>query len=100
MKYPPVTGQIFVNCGSSEVIIDGDPQGLRSLAKLCLALANVDQKKIKGLPDQGAREHIHLNPGTHLGNNSIRLVLGRAEDKTGELNPDYEPRTSKSANVG
>jgi len=51
MNYPSVTGQIFVNfhnnCGSAEVIIDGDPEGLRSLGKLCLALAEVDQKKLK-----------------------------------------------------
>jgi hypothetical protein len=75
-------------------------KGFVLLPSCVLLWLTLIKKKIKGLPDQGAREHIHLNPGTHLGNNSIRLVLGRAEDKTGELNPDYEPRTSKSANVG
>ena len=95
MKIPSVKGQIFVNfhsnCGRAEVIIDGDPQGLRYLAKICLALADVDQKKIRDLP-QFAREHLHLDPGIQLGENSARLILGRAENKYGELNLDYQPR--------
>ena len=101
MKTQSVKGQIFVNfhsnCGEPEVIIDGDPQGLRSLAKFCSALADVDQKKIKGLPEC-ASEHLHLNPGIHLGEKSARLILGRADDKSGELNPDYKPPKPRAKN--
>ena len=95
MKIPPAKGQIFVNfhsnSGKPEVIIDGDPEGLKFLAKVCMAPADVDQKKYKNF-SRFEREHLHLDPGIYLGENSARLILGRAEDKFGELNPDYQPR--------
>jgi len=103
MNYPEIKGQIFVNfhtnCGEPEVIIDGDPEGLRSLAKLRETVAKVDQRKIKDLPARFAREHAHLNPGIHLGKNSAALVLGRAEDKSGKLEPAYKPRKVSSAKI-
>ncbi len=103
MKYPPIKGQIFVqfssNEGRPEVYLDGDPAGLRSLAALCVALAEVDQAKIKELPEMFAREHVHLVPGIHLGKNSASLCVGRAEDKRGELDPTHEPRPSKAAKI-
>jgi hypothetical protein len=102
MKYPLVKGQIFVNfhsnCGSPEVVIDGDVEGLRSLSRLCKALADINQKRNKQTPTN-AREHIHLKPEIHLGKNSSSLVLGRADEKDGQLNPDYLPRKKAATKI-
>lgn len=54
-----------------EVLIHGDPEGLRSLAKLLLDLADTDQDNIDNLPI-GAREHIHLYPDFELSGSSCR----------------------------
>jgi hypothetical protein len=43
------------------ILIHGDPEGLRSLATILLKLADTDQNDIVDLPI-GAREHIHLRP--------------------------------------
>jgi O-succinylbenzoate synthase len=43
----------------SEVLIHGDPEGLRSLAHLLLRLADLDQESVASLP-VGAREHEHF----------------------------------------
>ncbi len=103
MKYPAVKGQIFVqfssNVGRPEVFLSADPTGLRSLAALCSALADVNQSATKGLPEQFASEHIHLKPGIHLGLNSVRLCLGRADNKQGNLGPSHEPRSAKAAQI-
>lgn len=104
MKYPAVKGQIFVqfssNGGKPEVYLSADPVGLRSLAALCSALADVEQSSIEELPSKFASEHIRLLPGVHLGLNSAGLCLGRADDKRGELDPSHEPRPDKTAKVG
>jgi hypothetical protein len=104
MKYPAVKGQIFVqfssNGGRPEVYLSADPAGLRSLAALCQALADLEQTSIEALPSMFASEHVHLLPGVHLGINSARLCLGRADDKRGELDPSHEPRPNKTAKVG
>ncbi len=47
-----------------KVFIGGDPEGLRSLAKMLLWLADVNQEET-GMPD-GEREHIHLSAGSQL----------------------------------
>lgn len=104
MKYPAIKGQIFVQFssreGRPEVYLDGNPEGLRSLAKLLIALAKVDQRKVKELPDMFGYEHVHLSPEIHLGKNSVALCVGRADDKHGELNPCHEPRRNKPAAIG
>lgn len=48
-----------------EVLIHGDPEGLRSFAKLLLGLANRNQEKNNEIPI-GARDHIHLRPNWEL----------------------------------
>ena len=65
-----------------EVLIHGDPDGLRSLARLLLELADVDQEKMKAtqLPI-GAREHYHLSPNNNLSKSSVSLIIGRLDAK-------------------
>lgn len=59
---PAMTGTIEVAHDEDGVFIGGDPTGLRSLARLLLWLADVDQG-IEPMPD-GERVHVHLHPGS------------------------------------
>lgn len=63
-----------------EIMIHGDPDGLRSLAHLLLELANTDQEKLKELP-VNAREHYHLSPNIDNSKSSVELILGRLDAK-------------------
>jgi len=76
----------------NEVLIHGDPEGLRSLAKLLLNLADVDQNSITDLP-VGAREHVHLRPKLELSDSSIQVIVGRLDAKgTGAFYDRYAPK--------
>ena len=77
-----------------EVLIHGNSEGLKSLAKLLIEIAEVNQEKIadKYLPI-GAREHYHLNPGFELSNSSNRVIVGRIDAKgTGAFYASYIPK--------
>jgi hypothetical protein len=77
-----------------EVLIHGNPEGLKSLAKLLLEFAELDQEKVeeKYLP-KGAREHTQLTPGLELSKSSVQTIVGRLDAKgTGEY---YERFVSK-----
>lgn len=63
-----------------EVLIHGDPEGLRSLAALLIKLADTNQNDNANLPI-GAREHIHLRPGNGLSNSSEEVIIGRLDAK-------------------
>jgi hypothetical protein len=72
-----------------EVLIHGDPDGLKSLAKLLLKLADLNQDSVDGLPI-GAREHIHLRPKFDLANSSVEVIVGRLDGKgTGAFYDKY-----------
>lgn len=72
-----------------EVLIHGDPDGLKSLAKLLLKLADLNQDNVEKLPI-GAREHIHLRPKFELANSSVEVIVGRLDAKgTGAFYPMY-----------
>ena len=66
----------------NEIMIHGNPEGLRSFAKLLLKIADLDQEKVedKYLP-VGAREHYHLRPGLELSSSSIEVIVGRLDAK-------------------
>ena len=64
----------------NEVLIHGDPEGLRSLANLLLKMADLDQNSIIDLP-VGAREHTHLRPKIELSNSSVQVIVGRLDAK-------------------
>ncbi|HEV2482991.1 MAG TPA: hypothetical protein VGS79_25175 [Puia sp.] len=74
-----------------DVLIHGDPEGLRSLAAILLEIADIDQNDIDDLPI-GAREHLHLRPKYELSNSSVQVIIGRLDAKgTGEFYPSYIP---------
>ena len=70
-----------------EVMIIGDPDGLRYLSVLLKVLADYDQDS-RNLPI-GEREHVHLHANCQLGKYSCEVEVCRADAKgTGEL-PDF-----------
>lgn len=80
-----------------EVFIHGNPEGLKSLAKLLIEIAELNQENVdeNELPT-GAREHYHLRPGIELSKSSIEVIVGRLDAKgTGNF---YERFVSKDKN--
>jgi hypothetical protein len=80
-----------------EVLIHGNPEGLKSFAKLLLEIAELNQEDVedKYLPI-GAREHYHLRPGIELSKSSIEVIVGRLDAKgTGKF---YDRHISKDKN--
>ncbi|HMI03356.1 MAG TPA: hypothetical protein VK541_12780 [Pedobacter sp.] len=78
----------------NEVLIHGDPEGLRSLAHLLLRLADLDQESVVSLP-VGAREHQHLQPKLELSSSSEAVIVGRLDAKgTGAFYDRYIPKES------
>jgi hypothetical protein len=74
-----------------KVLIHGDPEGLKSFAKLLIDIADLNQEKVndKYLPT-GAREHYHLRPGIELANSSVQVIVGRLDAKgTGAFYKGY-----------
>lgn len=72
----------------NEILIHGDPEGLKSFANLLQEIANIDQENINNqeLPI-GERVHIKLRPGIELSKSSDEVVVGRLDGKTsGEFN--------------
>jgi hypothetical protein len=63
-----------------EILIHGDPKGLKSFAKLLIKLADLNQENVDGLPP-GARAHIHLRPKLELSNSSEMVIVGRLDAK-------------------
>ena len=80
-----------------EVLIHGNPEGLKSLAKLLIEIAELNQENVpdKYLPI-GAKEHYHLRPGIELSKSSTEVVVGRLDAKgTGAFYEGYIPRGGK-----
>jgi hypothetical protein len=78
-----------------EVLIHGDPEGLRSFAKLLMKIANLDQENQADLPI-GAREHYHLRPNLELGKSSVEAIVGRLDAKgTGYFYDRYVAKSNK-----
>lgn len=78
----------------SEVLIHGNPKGLKSFAKLLLEIAELNQDDVdnKHLPI-GAREHYHLRPGVELSKSSNEVVVGRLDAKgTGNFYDRFIPK--------
>ncbi len=74
-----------------EVLIHGDPEGLKSFAKLLIELADLNQEKVndKFIPI-GSREHYHLCPEIELSKSSIKVIVGRLDAKgTGAFYDGY-----------
>lgn len=77
-----------------EVMIHGDPVGLRSFAELLIKIADLNQETEVDLPI-GAREHYHLRPNLELSKSSVQAIVGRIDAKgTGRF---YDGFVSKDA---
>lgn len=63
-----------------EILIHGDPEGLKSLAKLLIKIADTNQDELLKLPN-GAREHFHLQPGFDISKSSEEVIIGRLDAK-------------------
>jgi hypothetical protein len=75
-----------------DVLIHGDPQGLKSLAALLMKIADTSQDDMADLPI-GAREHVHLRPKYDLSNSSEPVIIGRLDAKgSGAFYDRYIPR--------
>ncbi|UMY64550.1 MULTISPECIES: hypothetical protein [unclassified Flavobacterium] len=70
-----------------DVLIHGDPKGLRSLAKLLMEIADLNQEVVDDtLLPIGAREHYSLRPNLELSKSSVTTLVGRLDAKgTGEF---------------
>ena len=78
-----------------EVLIHGDPEGLKSFAKLLMKIADLDQETQEDLP-VGAREHYHLRPNLELSKRSIQTILGRIDAKgTGDFYDRFVPKEDR-----
>jgi len=75
-------GNHYQSVTGNEILIHGNPEGLRSLAKLLLEIAELSQEAVddKFLP-VGAREHYHLRAGIELSKSSNEVIIGRLEAK-------------------
>jgi hypothetical protein len=78
----------------NEILIHGDSEGLKSLAKQLVDLAELVQEEVedKYLPI-GAREHLHLRPNLELSKSSIETIIGRLDSKgKKEFPSNYFPK--------
>jgi len=81
-----------------EIMIHGDPEGLRSFAKLLMKIADLNQENEPDLPI-GAREHYHLQPNLELSKSSIQAIVGRIDAKgTGRFYDRYVAKDAKKNN--
>lgn len=56
---PAMEGNLEISKERRGIFIGGDPEGLRSLGRLLIWLADVDQELVPGMPD-GERYHVRL----------------------------------------
>ena len=80
----------------NEILIHGDPEGLKSFAKLLIEIAELNQEKVedKYLPI-GAREHYSLRPKIELANSSDTVIVGRLDAKgTGVFYERFIPKNN------
>jgi hypothetical protein len=102
---PKVNGHLdmFVSCRKykfegktikrDEIFIHGDPEGLKSFAKLLVKIANQNQALNDKLPE-GERGHVHLEHRFDLSNSSCDVIVGRLDAKgTGEFYDRYIPKS-------
>lgn len=77
---------------STQILIHGDPEGLRSLARILIEIANCNQETDSNLPIR-AREHTNLNPNKQLSKSSDYVIIGRLDAKgTKQFYQRYIPK--------
>ena len=107
LPIPELEGEIYIVAGKDEeeeigqVILSGDPAGLRSLGNILIAVADLNQSSIEGLPEDGS-EHIHLYAGKHIGNGDLathHLIISRLDMKNGRLKGYYKSSLPKKRKI-
>lgn len=80
-----------------EILIHGNQEGLKSLAKLLIEIADINQEITNDdLLPIGAREHYHLRPNIDLSKSSIEVIIGRLDAKgTGNFYDRFIPKVNK-----
>lgn len=83
-KVPRMSGKVdiypeTIEQGLTAVNIEGDPAGLRYLARVLEYLADLDLNETD--LNAGEFEHIHLHPELQLGRESCEVVVWRADAK-------------------
>jgi hypothetical protein len=97
---PKIQGNLEISKSEYGIFIGGDPEGLRSLARLLTWLADVDQNSLARMPD-GERCHVHLHARDAEGFNSLtgfseETELCRLDAKgTSDLPPKYQQLVKK-----
>jgi len=92
---PKIFGNLEISKTRSGIFIGGDPRAFRSLAKLLVWLADIDQDGLSSQPD-GERCHVHLHARDAVGFNSLtsfscETEICRLDAKgTGELPKKYQ----------
>jgi hypothetical protein len=93
-----IKGNLEISKSRAGIFIGGDPQGLRSLAKLLAWLADIDQASYPTMPD-GERVHVHLHcdaPYAQLTQFSVPTELCRLDAKGTVEFPDRYRKKKKS----
>jgi hypothetical protein len=75
---PPVEGNLEISKCRAGIFIGGDPDALRSLARLLVWLADVDQESLSQQPD-GERVHVHLHARDAEGFSSLTPFSSETE---------------------
>jgi hypothetical protein len=75
---PKIEGRLEISRCRTGIFIGGDPDALRSLARLLLWLARVDQESLSTQPD-GERCHVHLHARDAEGFNSLTAFSEETE---------------------
>ena len=57
-----------------DILIHGNPEGLKPLARILIELADLNQEDVSDLPI-GAREHVHLRPNLEISKSIIPTGL-------------------------
>jgi len=88
---------IFISQKDDEILIHGNPEGLKSLAKLLTEIADLNQEITDDyLLPIGAREHYHLRPNIDLSKSSIEVIIGRLDAKgTGDFYDRFIPKVNE-----
>ncbi len=105
-QYPPrILGNVEISRDRKRIFIGGDRKGLRSLAKVLIWLAGLDQEKVPGMPD-GECYHVHLHAKDPVGSFgsltqfSYETELCRLDAKgTGELRENYRALVQRAASA-
>ena len=86
-----MTGYQLIGTDDGDVTIYGDPEGLRCLAKLLLFVADLDQSKLQNNMPADDSFHCQVSPGFREKLPSLRLRVGRVDNRVGEFRSDVFP---------